>query len=61
MHNAAYDGNLPIVQLLLDSGADPSIKNSNNQTAFDVAKKVKIKRILLKAMEKNKQKSHFSK
>lgn len=34
---ASYYGKLNIVKLLLDNGADPSIKNSNDHTAWDLA------------------------
>jgi ankyrin repeat protein len=42
LHQAALNGHLDIVELLLDNGADPNIKDNNNNTAFDIARQKAI-------------------
>lgn len=46
LHCAAYRGQKQCALKLLRSGADPSIKNKNNQTALDLAKGAEMKEIL---------------
>ncbi|KAI3644790.1 hypothetical protein MP228_010954 [Amoeboaphelidium protococcarum] len=48
LHWAAYQGHLQVAQLLLNNGADPSIKNESGKTAVDLAKNASIKSLLLK-------------
>ena len=38
MHRASQGGNLQIVRLLFESGAEVNIRNNEDQTAFDVAR-----------------------
>ena len=37
LHNAAERGNLDCVRLLLETAADTTLRNNNNQTAYDLA------------------------
>jgi ankyrin repeat protein len=39
LHAAAQNGNLEIIEILLQNGADPSIKNEEGVTALDLARK----------------------
>jgi ankyrin repeat protein len=43
---AARSGNLEIVQLLLDGGADPGVTNHKGQTALDLAKGHQVEGLL---------------
>jgi uncharacterized protein len=37
LHEAAFNGDLPLVRLLLDSGADRSLRTGDGQTAKEIA------------------------
>jgi uncharacterized protein len=37
LHEAAYNGDLPVVRLLLDAGADRSLRSGDGQTAREIA------------------------
>jgi uncharacterized protein len=39
LHEAAFNGDLPLVRLLLDSGADRALRTGDGETALDVAVK----------------------
>jgi uncharacterized protein len=39
LHEAAFNGDLALVRLLLDSGADRSLRNGEGETALDIALK----------------------
>ena len=39
LHKAAFEGNLEMVNLLLDAGADPSIEDHDGETALRYADK----------------------
>jgi len=59
LHNAAKHGLADIAQILLDNGAKTSIKDNEQLTAFDIAKKGKYERcmrVLEKHIEKRVQK-----
>lgn len=45
---ASCKGNLEIVKLLVDNGADINIKNNNGKTALDLADSEEIKEVLRK-------------
>jgi len=49
LHLAAIFNNAPIADLLLASGADPMVKNSEGESAMDVAQptmKLKMKQVI---------------
>ncbi|MBN8827345.1 MAG: ankyrin repeat domain-containing protein [Sphingobacteriia bacterium] len=50
LHEAVHFENLKIAKLLLQYGADPTIKNYNGNTPFDLAKDIKIKAILFEPL-----------
>lgn len=52
---AASLGDPKIVALLLDKGADPQLKNKNNQTALDVAKQKSNTKAAAILEQKNKE------
>ncbi len=52
LHVAAEEDYLYIIQFLLRKGADKTVKNSLNQTPYDVATDDKIKELLLVARQK---------
>ena len=39
LHEAAFNGDLPLVRLLLDSGADRGLRTGDGETALDIAAK----------------------
>ena len=39
LHEAAFNGDLPLVRLLLDSGADRTLRTGDGETALDIALK----------------------
>ena len=49
LHEAAKRGHTDIVELLLLKGADPDFKNKAGKTAWDLAEKEEIKKLLRKA------------
>lgn len=50
LHAAVMNGSIEFVRFLLDSGAKPTLKNDNEETAYDMAKSGPIKKMLLHAM-----------
>jgi len=50
LHIAADQGKPAFVRMLLDRGADPTIKTNYGKTAFDVTGSAQIKRMLTEAM-----------
>ncbi|XP_071773109.1 oxysterol-binding protein-related protein 1-like isoform X1 [Centroberyx gerrardi] len=53
LHCAAYRGQKQCVLKLLKSGASPSIKNMNDQTAFDLARSDELRQILAAYRDKD--------
>eukprot|EP00298_Acanthocystis_sp_HF-20_P016702 c21559_g1_i1.p1 GENE.c21559_g1_i1~~c21559_g1_i1.p1 ORF type:complete len:231 (+),score=46.72 c21559_g1_i1:93-785(+) len=43
LHRAAYQGNIEIIEMLLDAGADPSLQNKEKETAIKAAENGKRK------------------
>ena len=50
LHAAAMSGHADLVQFLLEAGANPKMKNQDDETAYDIAKHGPIRKILLCAM-----------
>lgn len=51
LHNAARGGHLPMVQLLLQHGADPSIRNEMGKTAAAEAEELEVVAALVQAAQ----------
>jgi ankyrin repeat protein len=47
LHNAVIHNHIEIVRLLLETGADGSIKNKKGQTALDLAQSQEIRDLIL--------------
>lgn len=61
LHAASMTGHTSLVQFLLNAGANPSLKNEEGDTAYDVAKTGAIRKLLLCAMNgKNPDGDDFS-
>jgi len=46
LHVAAANGSVEVIRILLQAGADPQLKNINNETSLDIAKKLKLKKTI---------------
>jgi len=58
LHWACLEGHINVVILLLQRGANPTLKNSNEQTPLDISSKKEVKDLLQASLTKSKEKEN---